>query len=107
LGGSWFQISLGKKSSQNSHLNGEKKKLGMAACACHPSDHCPGWPRQKERPYLKNNQSKRDRRHGSSDRAHVLQTETLISNARTKKKRMAINGATVDTLKKPVLVSFL
>jgi hypothetical protein len=33
--------------------------------------YSPGWPNQKERPYLKNNQSKKGWRHGSSHREPV------------------------------------
>jgi hypothetical protein len=54
-----------KKKFVRSHL--KAKKLSMVAYACHPSysgkswsrRHDPGWPRQKVRPYLQNNQKKK------------------------------------------------
>jgi hypothetical protein len=51
----------GQKSLQDPHLN--EKRLGVVACPCHPSHGGkpeiggPGWPGQKARPYVQNNQS--------------------------------------------------
>jgi hypothetical protein len=71
LEGLEFKASPGKKVCKTLQLNG--KKLGMVAHTCHPSysRKCkvgcgPGQPGQKVRPYLQNNQSKKDRRHSST-----------------------------------------
>jgi hypothetical protein len=64
-GGLKFQASSGKKVHETSS---QWKKLDVIMHACHPSNgrkckigNCsPGKPGQKVRPYLQNNQSKKD-----------------------------------------------
>jgi hypothetical protein len=68
----------GEKSLQDPHLNGQK--LGLVVHTPHPSCNSKYkiggswsrlWPGQKEKPYLQNNQNKRDWRCGSSSRVPV------------------------------------
>jgi hypothetical protein len=69
----------------------------MVAYTCHPAtavslkyeDHGSGWSRQKVRPYLQNNQKRKDWRRGSSSRVPASQVQSsefkLISGKKPKK----------------------
>jgi hypothetical protein len=82
-------------------ISSEWKTLGILVCACHPSmigsvslDSSLGWPGQKVRPYLQNNQSKK-RRHGSNSRTSskhkALSSKTPVP---PKKKENALKHPT-------------
>jgi hypothetical protein len=65
-GRSWSRPVQGENNSARSHLNG--KKLGTVACICHSNyrgklkigGSQSSQPGQKAKPYLQNNQSKKD-----------------------------------------------
>jgi hypothetical protein len=84
----WFLASLGKNKFVRSHLN--RKKLGIQTPVPPKKKKKgtpPGWPGQKERPYLQNKQSKKSWRH-----AHVVEClpskhKALSSNPRTAKEK--------------------
>jgi hypothetical protein len=81
LGGSWFKVSPGKKLGRPPS---QQKKLGVAKHTCHLSydrkhkqeDHDSGPPKQKAKPCLKNNQSKKGWRSGSHGKPPASQAQS-------------------------------